>query len=117
MENRNILLLILSRFNMTMFENFREDRRNMREDLINALSSGKISEETVKEILQNYDNKYLEICEKLSNNDMNKYYELEQKRLEIYSHPKSFGESVYDFAESFARGAETISNIKNNNTD
>lgn len=38
---------------MTMFENLREDRRNMREDLTNALSSGKISEETVKEIIQN----------------------------------------------------------------
>lgn len=97
---------------MTMFENLREDRRNMREDLTNALSSGKISEETVKEIIQNYDTKYLEICEKLANKDMDKFYELEQKRLEIYSHPKSFGETISDFADSFARGAEAISKIK-----
>lgn len=114
---------------MTMFENLREDRRNEREDLFNALSSGKISEETVKEILQHYDSKYLEICERLSNADINKYYETKIKEQEIISKsrveefkinlefnnkPRSFGESICDFADSFARGAEAISSIQNN---
>ena len=96
---------------MTMFENLREDRRNMRNDLTLAVSEGKISENAAKELIEKYDSKFLDICEKLANKDIEKYYELEEKCLAIYSRPKSFGESITEFADSFARGAEALSKM------
>ena len=99
---------------MTMFENLREDRRNMRNDLTLAVSEGKISEETAKELIEKYDSRFLDICEKLSTKDIEKYYELEEKRLAFYSRPKSFGESINEFVDSFARSAEALSKINVN---
>lgn len=89
----------------------REDRTNMRNDLILAVSEGKISENTAKELIEKYDSKFLDICEKLSNKDIEKYYELEEKRLAIYLRPKSFGESITEFTDSFTRGTESLSKM------
>lgn len=96
---------------MTMLENLRKDRRNMRNDLTLAVSECRISENAAKELIEKYDSKFLDICEKLANKDIEKYYELEEKRLAIYAHPKSFGESITEFADSFARSAEVLSKM------
>lgn len=114
------------------------DRKQQLDFFNDIITNKKMSEETIKDLMINiinpYNQKMLEIVDtlqkrkdELNEKDMNKFYETKLKEQENYNNakleehrinmeysikPRNFANTVCDFADSFARGAEAISKFK-----
>lgn len=93
---------------MDILESLITDRKATRKDYFEALSKGQITQEMCTQLLLNYDNQYIAFSDKICHNDMEKYYGLVNKCLEVCSRPKTFMESLGSIGESFVKGAELL---------
>lgn len=93
---------------MDILESLITDRKATRKDYFEALSKGQITQEMCTQLLLNYDNQYIAFSDKICHNDMEKYYGLVNKCLEVCSQPKTFMESLGSIGESFVKGAELL---------
>ena len=101
---------------MDILESLITDRKATRKDYFEALSKGQITQETCTQLLLNYDNQYIAFSDKMCHNDMEKYYGLVNKCLEVCSRPKTFMESLGSIGESFVKGAELLQQQQQNST-
>lgn len=93
---------------MDILESLITDRKATRKDYFEALSKGQITQEMCTQLLLNYDNQYIAFSDKICHNDMEKYYGLVNKCLEVCSRPKTFMESLGSISESFVKGEELL---------
>ena len=93
---------------MDILESLITDRKATRKDYFEALSKGQITQEMCTQLLLNYDNQYIAFSDKICHNDMEKYYGLVNRCLEVCSRPKTFMESLGSIGESFVKGAELL---------
>lgn len=93
---------------MDILESLITDRKATRKDYFEALSKGQITQEMCTQLLLNYDNQYIAFSDKICHNDMEKYYSLVNRCLEVCSRPKTFMESLGSIGESFVKGAELL---------
>lgn len=93
---------------MDILESLITDRKATRKDYFEALSKGQITQEMCTQLLLNYDNQYIAFSDKICHNDMEKYYGLVNKCLEVCSRLKTFMESLGSIGESFVKGAELL---------
>ena len=93
---------------MDILESLITDRKATRKDYFEALSKGQITQEMCTQLLLNYDNQYIAFSDKICHNDMEKYYGLVNRCLEVCSRPKTFMESLGSISESFVKGEELL---------
>ena len=98
---------------MDILESLITDRKATRKDYFEALSKGQITQEMCTQLLLNYDNQYIAFSDKICHNDMEKYYGLVNRCLEVCSRPKTFMESLGSIGESFVKGAELLQQQQN----
>ena len=98
---------------MDILESLITDRKATRKDYFEALSKSQITQETCTQLLLNYDNQYIAFSDKICHNDMEKYYGLVNRCLEVCSRPKTFMESLGSIGESFVKGAELLQQQQN----
>ena len=98
---------------MDILESLITDRKATRKDYFEALSKGQITQEMCTQLLLNYDNQYIAFSDKICHNDMEKYYGLVNKCLEVCSRPKTFMESLGSIGDSFVKGAELLQQQSN----
>lgn len=98
---------------MDILESLITDRKATRKDYFEALSKGQITQEMCTQLLLNYDNQYITFSDKICHNDMEKYYGLVNRCLEVCSRPKTFMESLGSIGESFVKGTELLQQQQN----
>jgi len=67
-----------------------------------------MSPELCAQLLQNSDTEFYKMSEKICHEDMEKYYSLVNRCLDVCSRPKTFMESLGSVADSFVRDAELL---------
>ena len=67
-----------------------------------------MSPELCAQLLQNSDTEFYKMSKEVCHEDMEKYYSLVNRCLEVCSRPKIFMESLGSIGESFVKGAELL---------
>lgn len=93
---------------MGILETISIDREKTRKTYLDAVASGQMSQELCVQLLQNSDTEFYKMSEKICHEDMEKYYSLVNRCLEVCSRPKTFMESLGSVADSFMKGAELL---------
>lgn len=93
---------------MSILETISNEREKTRKAYLDAVTSGQMSPELCAQLLQNSDTEFYKISEKICHEDMEKYYSLVNRCLDVCSRPKTFMESLGSVADSFVRGAELL---------
>ena len=93
---------------MSILETISNEREKTRKAYLDAVTSGQMSPELCAQLLQNSDIEFYKMSEKICHEDMEKYYSLVNRCLDVCSRPKTFMESLGSVADSFVRGAELL---------
>lgn len=93
---------------MGILEIISNDREKTRKAYLDAAISGQMSPELCVQLLQNSDTEFYKMSKEVCHEDMEKYYSLVNRCLEVYSRPKTFMESLGSIGESFVKGAELL---------
>lgn len=93
---------------MGILETISNDREKTRKAYLDAVTSGQMSPELCAQLLQNSDTEFYKMSKEICHEDMEKYYSVVNKCLEVCSRPKTFMESLGSFADSFVKGAELL---------
>ena len=93
---------------MGILETISNDREKTRKAYLDAVTSGQMSPELCAQLLQNYDTEFYKMCKEICHEDMENYYSLVNRCLDVCSRPKTFMESLGSVADSFVRGAELL---------
>lgn len=93
---------------MSILEAISNEREKTRKAYLDAVTSGQMSPELCAQLLQNSDTEFYKISEKICHEDMEKYYSLVNRCLDVCSRPKTFMESLGSVADSFVRSAELL---------
>lgn len=93
---------------MSILETISNEREKTRKAYLDAVTSGQMSPELCAQLLQNSDTEFYKISEKICHEDMEKYYSLVNRCLDVCSRPKTFMESLGSVADSLVRGAELL---------
>ena len=93
---------------MGILETISNDREKTRKAYLDAVTSGQMSPELCAQLLQNSDTEFYKMSKEVCHEDMEKYYGLVNRCLEVCSRPKTFMESLGSIGESFVKGAELL---------
>ena len=93
---------------MGILETISNDREKTRKAYLDAAISGQMSPELCAQLLQNSDTEFYKMSKEVCHEDMEKYYGLVNRCLEVCSRPKTFMESLGSIGESFVKGAELL---------
>ena len=93
---------------MSILETISNDREKTRKAYLDAAISGQMSPELCAQLLQNSDTEFYKMSKEVCHEDMEKYYGLVNRCLEVCSRPKIFMESLGSIGESFVKGAELL---------
>ena len=93
---------------MSILETISNDREKTRKAYLDAAISGQMSPELCAQLLQNSDTEFYKMSKEVCHEDMEKYYGLVNRCLEVCSRPKTFMESLGSIGESFVKGAELL---------
>ena len=93
---------------MSILETISNEREKTRKAYLDAVTSGQMSPELCAQLLQNSDTEFYKMSEKICHEDMEKYYSLVNRCLDVCSRPKTFMESLGSVTDSFVRGAELL---------
>lgn len=93
---------------MSILETISNEREKTRKAYLDAVTSGQMSPELCAQLLQNLDTEFYKISEKICHEDIEKYYSLVNRCLDVCSRPKTFIESLGSVADSLVRGAELL---------
>ncbi len=93
---------------MGILETISNDREKTRKAYLDAVTSGQMSPELCAQLLQNSDTEFYKMSKEICHEDMEKYYSVVNKCLEVCSRPKTFMESLGSVADSFMKGAELL---------
>lgn len=89
---------------MSILETISNEREKTRKVYLDAVTSGQMSPELCAQLLQNSDTEFYKMSEKICHEDMEKYYSLVNRCLDVCSRPKTFMESLGSDTDSFVRG-------------
>ena len=98
---------------MSILETISNDREKTRKAYLDAVISGQMSPELCAQLLQNSDTEFYKMSKEICHEDMEKYYGLVNRYLEVCSRPKTFMESLGSNGESFVKGAELLQQQQN----
>lgn len=98
---------------MNVLETISNDREKTRKAYLDAVTSGQMSPELCAQLLQNSDTEFYKMSKEVCHEDMEKYYSLVNRCLEVCSRPKTFMESLGSIGESFVKGAELLQQQSN----
>ena len=98
---------------MGILETISNDREKTRKAYLDAVTSGQMSPELCAQLLQNSDTEFYKMSKEVCHEDMEKYYGLVNRCLEVCSRPKTFMESLGSVADNFMRGAELLQQQQN----
>lgn len=98
---------------MGILETISNDREKTRKAYLDAVTSGQMSPELCAQLLQNSDTEFYKMSKEVCHEDMEKYYSLVNRCLEVCSRPKTFMESLGSIGESFVKGAELLQQQQN----
>lgn len=98
---------------MSILETISNDREKTRKAYLDAVISGQMSPELCAQLLQNLDTEFYKMSKEVCHDDMEKYYGLVNRCLEVCSRPKTFMESLGSNGESFVKGAELLQQQQN----
>ena len=98
---------------MSILETISNDREKTRKAYLDAVTSEQISPELCAQLLQNSDTEFYKMSKEICHEDMEKYYGLVNRCLEVCSRPKTFMESLGSNDESFVKGAELLQQQSN----
>lgn len=93
---------------MGILETISNDREKTRKAYLDAVTSGQMSPELCAQLLQNSDTEFYKMSKEVCHEDMEKYYGLVNRCLEVCSRPKTFMESLGSIGESFVKSAELL---------
>lgn len=93
---------------MGILETISNEREKTRKAYLDAVTTGQMSPELCAQLLEHSDTEFYKISEEICREDMEKYYSLVNRCLEICSRPKTFMESLGSIGESFVKGAELL---------
>ena len=98
---------------MSILETVSNDREKTHKAYLDAAISGQMSPELCAQLLQNSDTEFYKMSKEICHEDMEKYYGLVNRCLEVCSRPKTFMESLGSNGESFVKGAELLQQQQN----
>ena len=98
---------------MNILETISNDREKTRKAYLDAVTSGQMSPELCAQLLQNSDTEFYKMSKEVCHEDMEKYYSLVNRCLEVCSRPKTFMESLGSIGESFVKGSELLQQQSN----
>ena len=98
---------------MNILEIISNDREKTRKAYLDAAISGQMSPELCAQLLQNSDTEFYKMSKEVCHEDMEKYYSLVNRCLEVCSRPKTFMESLGSIGESFVKGEELLQQQQN----
>ena len=93
---------------MSILETISNDREKTRKAYLDAVTSGQMSPELCAQLLQHSDTEFYKMSKEICHEDMEKYYSVVNRCLEVCSRPKTFMESLGSVADTFMRGAELL---------
>lgn len=79
---------------MDILEAISNDREKTRKTYLDAVTAGQMTPELCAQMLEHSDTEFYKMSKEICHEDMEKYYSLVNKCLEVCSRPKSYMESL-----------------------